>query len=107
MKKLFLVCILILIPSFASAHPGRTASDGCHYCRTNCEKWGVPKGVRHCHNGNSIDRPKIKSKTKPDIEEKTKKEFPFIYKIFTPGSSPSNPIPTVTQELIFVEDEVL
>ena len=24
------------------AHSGRTASDGCHYCRTNCDKWGVP-----------------------------------------------------------------
>lgn len=33
----------------AAAHPGATASDGCHYCRTNCAKWGVPEGVRHCH----------------------------------------------------------
>ena len=33
------------------AHPGRTASDGCHYCRTNCDYWGVPWNTRHCHNG--------------------------------------------------------
>ena len=35
----------------ALAHPGRTASDGCHYCRTNCASWGVPQDQRHCHNG--------------------------------------------------------
>ena len=33
------------------AHPGRTASDGCHYCRTNCSRWGVPSSQRHCHGG--------------------------------------------------------
>ena len=31
------------------AHPGRTAADGCHYCRTNCDKWGEVAGARHCH----------------------------------------------------------
>lgn len=35
------------------AHPGNTASDGCHYCRTNCDKWGVPWNERHCHNGST------------------------------------------------------
>jgi len=35
------------------AHPGRTASDGCHYCRTNCDKWGVAWNERHCHGGES------------------------------------------------------
>ena len=33
----------------AAAHPGRTAADGCHYCRTNCEQWGVEPNKRHCH----------------------------------------------------------
>lgn len=37
----------------AMAHPGGTASDGCHYCRTNCSSWGDPYGVRHCHGGGS------------------------------------------------------
>lgn len=40
---------LLLIPLGALAHPGRTASDGCHYCRTNCDYWGVPHNQRHCH----------------------------------------------------------
>ena len=33
------------------AHPGNTASDGCHYCRTRCSYWGVPWNQRHCHGG--------------------------------------------------------
>ena len=38
------------------AHPGNTASDDCHYCRTNCDYWGVAWNQRHCHggSGNSI-----------------------------------------------------
>lgn len=35
------------------AHPGRTDGNGCHTCRTNCEKWGLAYGEYHCHNGNS------------------------------------------------------
>lgn len=31
------------------AHPGRTAADGGHYCRTNCAKWGEVDGARHFH----------------------------------------------------------
>jgi len=39
------------MPSVAFAHPGNTAADGCHYCRTNCDKWGEAWGERHCHGG--------------------------------------------------------
>jgi len=35
----------------AIAHPGDKASDGCHFCRTNCDFWGVPANQRHCHGG--------------------------------------------------------
>src|SRR3990167_218588 len=47
-----LFSFLIFIPS-VEAHPGRTAADGCHYCRTNCDYWGVPWNERHCHGGSS------------------------------------------------------
>jgi len=51
MKKILMVFIIVLIfPVLAFSHPGRTASDGCHYCRTNCGYWGVGWYVRHCHN---------------------------------------------------------
>lgn len=42
---------VFLLPSKVLAHPGRTASDGCHYCRTNCSSWGYTYGTRHCHGG--------------------------------------------------------
>lgn len=46
-----LISLITLSVRFAYAHPGRTASDGCHYCRTNCDSWGVPWNARHCHGG--------------------------------------------------------
>ena len=46
--------LLVSLSQTASAHPGRTAADGCHYCRTNCSSWGVPWNERHCH-GNHVD----------------------------------------------------
>src|SRR3989338_5370333 len=47
-----LVCLsLLFLPQALNAHPGNTATDGCHYCRTNCDKWGEAWGERHCHGG--------------------------------------------------------
>lgn len=45
--------LLLVLPTSVSiqAHPGRTDSNGCHTCRTNCEKWGLAYGEYHCHNG--------------------------------------------------------
>ncbi len=43
------VFFCLLSPVFVAAHPGNTASDGKHYCRTNCASWGVPYGQRHGH----------------------------------------------------------
>jgi hypothetical protein len=54
-KLCSLVALFSVLFSFTitgvSAHPGNTASDGCHYCRTNCDKWSVAWNVRHCHGG--------------------------------------------------------
>lgn len=48
---MLLISVITIITSpKIYAHPGNTASDGCHYCRTNCDYWGVPWGERHCHN---------------------------------------------------------
>ena len=56
-KKFLLFIILfggIFVFSLSTlAHPGNTASDGCHYCRTNCSSWGVAWNQRHCHNSGS------------------------------------------------------
>ncbi len=48
-----LAVLLVLLALDAAAHPGRTASDGCHYCRTNCDRWNVEADKRHCHGGGS------------------------------------------------------
>lgn len=50
---IFALFALFVFTSRAEAHPGRTASDGCHYCRTNCDSWGVAWNERHCHGGGS------------------------------------------------------
>ncbi len=58
MKKILIAFILVFLAGFpfvssATAHPGRTAADGCHYCRTNCDSWGVSWNERHCHGSES------------------------------------------------------
>lgn len=47
------ILLFLIVPKTTLAHPGRTAADGCHYCRTNCDKWGVPWNERHCHGTGS------------------------------------------------------
>lgn len=51
------VFLSLTLPTFLYAHPGRTASDGCHYCRTNCSNWGVRYNTRHCHQAKSLPQP--------------------------------------------------
>lgn len=74
----FIISLFLLItftitsePVLVFAHSGRTAADGCHYCRTNCDKWGEIWDVRHCHNGYTAPKiitPKpIKVEPKPII----------------------------------------
>ncbi len=77
------------------AHPGNTAADGCHYCRTNCDKWGVPWNERHCHGGTTI--PVVTAKP-------TVKATPIPTRIYTPApiklSTPTQTKkPTVTPTL--------
>ena len=52
MKHLLMFLFIFLAVTIpVSAHPGKTAADGCHICKTNCDKWGVPWYERHCHGG--------------------------------------------------------
>lgn len=48
-KELIMIMIVVLSPLYVEAHPGRTDSNGCHTCRTNCAKWGLRYGQYHCH----------------------------------------------------------
>ena len=49
LKRLIMIMIVVLSPLYVEAHPGRTDSNGCHTCRTNCAKWGLRYGQYHCH----------------------------------------------------------
>lgn len=50
----FIFCgVFLFNPNVVLAHPGRTDSNGCHKCNTNCAKWGLDTGEYHCHNGNT------------------------------------------------------
>ena len=53
-----LVLVIALTAGPAWAHPGNVAADGCHYCRTNCAKWGEVEGERHCHRDRPRARPR-------------------------------------------------
>ena len=53
LRSAILAIAVCLVASAGYAHPGGRASDGCHYCRSNCEKWNLEKDERHCHNGSS------------------------------------------------------
>lgn len=55
--SLLLLSAFLVLSSPVSAHPGRTAADGCHYCRTNCDEWGVPWNERHCHGSSNTQEP--------------------------------------------------
>jgi|GEM_PF-2917910 len=52
--KILLLALLLVfaLPSETGlAHPGNVASDGAHYCWTNCASWGEVYGQRHYHGG--------------------------------------------------------
>ncbi len=64
--QLILLGLLFITSASLQAHPGRTASDGYHYCRTNCDKWGEVAGQRHGHG-----QPKAKLETQTEAARTT------------------------------------
>jgi hypothetical protein len=70
---LFITLISLIFVNTTSAHPGNTAADGCHYCRTNCDRWGESWNTRHCHNSHSKQQASTNYKTKTNDEDNTLK----------------------------------
>ena len=58
MSGALLALVVALTARPAGAHPGNVAAAGCHYCRTNCTKWGAVAGERHCHRNRQRARPR-------------------------------------------------
>lgn len=92
MKKFFLplltFLLLFLFPPVVFAHPGRTAADGCHYCRTNCDYWGVPWNVRHCHGGTAPVVPEYSAPKTESTSTPTRKPTPTPTLSLTPTPEP-------------------
>lgn len=82
--------ILLLAPLQVFAHPGRTASDGCHYCRTNCSSWGVPWNERHCHGGYTAPVYNASTPVPTPVYtfQPTKTPVPTSVRVFTPTPTP-------------------
>lgn len=93
MKKLLVVFLTLAVffPKVVFAHPGRTASDGCHYCRTNCDKWGVPWNERHCHGS-----PRINTNPTATPYQAPVVVIPSVQPISTPIPTPTPILPTST-----------
>ena len=64
-RLLLVVPLVLLLVAEVAAHPGRTAADGCHYCRTNCDRWNVEADKRHCHGGGSSPTSTTQTQTQP------------------------------------------
>lgn len=81
MKKnlliIFVVFIILVLPVNVFAHPGGLDSSGCHYCRTNCSKWGLDTDEYHCHSGNTY------SNSKAEIYDKSGSKI-------SSGNTPNN-----------------
>ena len=73
------VCALLFATVAAVPHPGRTAADGCHTCRTNCAKWNVRANARHCHGGSGSGASEV-----PTVPRERTPPPPIITKIECP-----------------------
>ncbi len=63
---IFIFTVLFMVNNdLALAHPGKLDSKGGHYCRTNCEKWGLSYGQYHYHNGGGSSAPAPKPAPAP------------------------------------------
>lgn len=76
MKKLLLIVVVFILFSNlfifdVFAHPGRTAADDCHYCRTNCSSWGYVTDTRHCHG----DTPPVTKTVAPIVTTQPTKVY--------------------------------
>lgn len=96
-KQFILFIFLFTFAGTVSAHPGNTAADGCHYCRTNCDKWGVPWDERHCHGGESAPAAVYEAPTNTPIPLPTWTPWPTSTPIPTKTPTPSITLtPTIT-----------
>ena len=87
-----LVFGLVNVPP-VRAHLGGTDGNGCHRCRTNCARYGIPNGYYHRH---SPVRPCFQAAT-PVPPTRVPTPRPTSTPTRTPTRTPSpTPVPTAT-----------
>lgn len=64
MISLFALTTIFFVVQPVSADPGKTDEDGCHFCKANCEKYGLTYGVYHCHE-EAVKKPNPNSQKIP------------------------------------------
>jgi len=69
---LTILLLAAAIPALAS--PGMTDKEGCHVCRTNCAKYGLDAGERHCHNKIAPQQQKVAIATIEPVAAKQKED---------------------------------
>ena len=67
-KFILIIIACLLFPLNVFAHPGGLDSKGCHYCRTNCAKWGLEQKEYHCHSGNTYSNSKGQTFNKDGVK---------------------------------------
>lgn len=101
-KQTKIILILItFIPTIVFAHPGKTDANGCHYCRTNCAKWGLYNGQYHCHNGGTGESSSSNNTTKKTTKKTT------TYKSSTTTRTTTTSTSTTTTQVIKNNDTTI
>lgn len=67
-KFILIIIVCLLFPLNVFAHPGGLDSKGCHYCRTNCAKWGLEQNEYHCHSDNTYSNSKGQTFNKDGVK---------------------------------------
>ncbi len=100
-KRILIFIIIIgglLLYSSSLAHPGNTASDGCHYCRTNCSSWGVAWNQRHCHRAKALPQPEPPIKSHRDGSTEPAPEYEAPPPTVPPVQPPAQQYKTLTPQ---------
>ena len=100
MKKIITLIIILFVFSTASvsAHPGKTNGDGCHTCRTNCEKWGLEYGEYHCHNDGNTNTYSVPSSQNNSGYENESSSNGSSSASYPKNSDPAYPSPNYSEQ---------
>lgn len=82
LRLIFLAIAATIISVNATAHPGGRDREGCHTCRTNCERHHVPTGERHCHGEHAA----LLARPPPSAPEILRLDYSGGFTVWTDGA---------------------